>query len=95
MDRILNEFEKMDPQAWAELQLERLKQQLNYVYEHSPFYKRKFDKAFWRMRISHLAQHSCSPVGLLITGRHQAPICQALLLRSSVPQQLFRTSLAG
>lgn len=95
MDRILNEFEKMDPQALAELQLERLEQQLNYVYEHSPFYKRQFDKDFWRMRISHLAQHSWSPVGLLITGRHQAPICEASLLGSFVPKQLFRTSLAG
>jgi phenylacetate-CoA ligase len=45
MDRILNEFEKMDPQALAELQLERLKKQLNYVYNHSPFYLRKFKEA--------------------------------------------------
>lgn len=45
MARILNEFGKMDPQALAELQLERLKKQLNYVYKHSPFYRRKFEEA--------------------------------------------------
>ena len=42
MDRILNEFETMSPQALAELQLERLKRQLTYVYENSAFYRRKF-----------------------------------------------------
>jgi len=45
MDRILKPLETMDPQALAELQLERLKKQLDYVYRRSPFYRKKFEKA--------------------------------------------------
>lgn len=45
MNRTLGEFETMDLQAQEEMQLTKLKKQLNYVYEHSRFYKRKFDEA--------------------------------------------------
>lgn len=45
MNRILNALEIMDPQQMAEFQLKQLIRQLNYVYNNSAFYKRKFQEA--------------------------------------------------
>jgi len=38
-------IETMSPEEMRKLQLKRLKAQLRYVYERSPFYRRKFDEA--------------------------------------------------
>ena len=45
MAGILSEFETMSPEAMRGLQVQRLKHQLEYVWTHSPFYRRKLGEA--------------------------------------------------
>ena len=39
------ELETMPHEKWEELQLERFKKGMAYVYDNSPMYKRKYDQA--------------------------------------------------
>jgi len=78
MDTTWNSIEKSDRSSLKELQLERLKYQVQNVYENIPHYRREMDKL--KVKPSHI--NSLSDISLL-------PLTEKNVLRDNYPFKLF------